>query len=324
MVEAGLSKRYGSVEAVSDVSFSVGDGQIVGLLGRSNGAGKTTIMRILAAFHYPTPSGDARVDGYSVASSPLEVRKLVGYVPENVPLYGDSKVGEYLEFVASARDLRGAKRRQRLEKTFSDCGIVDVLGKRIDELSKGYRQRVGIAQAILHEPRVLILDEPTTGLDPNQILEIRSLIRAFGENTTVILSTHILQEVEVLCPSVIIVHAGRIAAQGTIEELSSLAGGEGSSVVYEINVKGVAVPEAARRFAAIPGFVSASDIKALSPGAVSAVLTLSSAGCGDEGLVPELIFNWAITSGLTLLALNKRRGRLEDVFAKITAGKDAK
>ncbi len=219
MIEAAsLSKRYGAFEAVKGVSFRIEAGQIVGLLG-PNGAGKTSLMRILTCYHFPD-GGQARVDGHDVASEPQEVRRAVGYLPENSPLYPDMKVREYLGFIAEVRDFGGELRRRRLEWVVETCGLSAVYTRYIRRLSRGFRQRVGLAQAMLHDPPVLVLDEPTSGLDPNQIVEIRALIRGLGERKTVLLSTHILQEVEAVCGRVLIMNAGRLVAQGTVAEIA--------------------------------------------------------------------------------------------------------
>jgi ABC-2 type transport system ATP-binding protein len=219
MIEAAsLAKRYGAFEAVKGVSFRIEAGQIVGLLG-PNGAGKSSLMRILTCYHFPD-GGWARVDGHDVASEPRAVRRVVGYLPENSPAYPDMKVREYLGFLARVRELGGQEARLRLQWVVETCGLSAVYGRQIRRLSRGYRQRVGLAQAMLHDPPVLVLDEPTSGLDPNQIVEIRALIRGLGERKTVLLSTHILQEVEAVCGRVLIMNAGRLAAQGTVEEIA--------------------------------------------------------------------------------------------------------
>jgi ABC-2 type transport system ATP-binding protein len=219
MIEAAsLAKRYGAFEAVKDVSFRAEAGQIVGLLG-PNGAGKTSLMRILTCYHFPD-GGWARVDGHDVASKPQAVRRAIGYLPENAPAYPDMKVREYLGFIARVRDLGGETASRRLEWVVEACGLSAVCTRQIRRLSRGYRQRVGLAQAMLHDPPVLVLDEPTSGLDPNQIVEIRALIRGLGQRKTVLLSTHILQEVEAVCGRVLIMNAGRLAAQGTVEEIA--------------------------------------------------------------------------------------------------------
>jgi ABC-2 type transport system ATP-binding protein len=229
MIEASsLAKRYGAFEAVKDVSFRVEAGQIVGLLG-PNGAGKTSLMRILTCYHFPD-SGWARVDGHDVASEPQAVRRAIGYLPENAPAYPDMKVREYLRFIARVRDLGGEVAQRRLEWVVEACGLSAVYARQIRWLSRGYRQRVGLAQAMLHDPPVLVLDEPTSGLDPNQIVEIRALIRSLGQRKTVLLSTHILQEVEAVCGRVLIMNEGLLAAQGTAEEIARELGMQNASL----------------------------------------------------------------------------------------------
>ena len=219
MIEAAsLAKRYGAFEAVKGVSFRIEAGQIVGLLG-PNGAGKTSLMRILTCYHFPD-GGRARVDGHDVAGQPHLVRRSVGYLPEGSPLYPDMKVREYLGFMARVRELGREAARRRLGWVVETCGLAAVYTRDIRRLSRGYKQRVGLAQAILHDPPVLVLDEPTSGVDPNQILEIRALIRGLGERNPVLLSTHILQEVEAMCGKVLIMNAGKLAAQGTVEEIA--------------------------------------------------------------------------------------------------------
>ncbi len=212
-----LTKYYGPVAAIRDVSFSVDKGAIVGFLG-PNGAGKTTTMRILACF-MPASGGSARVAGYDVFEQSLEVRRRIGYLPENVPLYGDMSVGSYLDFVADAKGLGRADRRRRVGEVLTRCLIEDVRDRLIGRLSKGYRQRVGLAQALIADPEVLILDEPTIGLDPKQIIEIRSLIKSLAGAHTVILSTHILPEVSMVCEAGVIINRGRIVASGSLDRL---------------------------------------------------------------------------------------------------------
>ena len=212
-----LTKNYGLVTAIRDVSFSVAPGQIVGFLG-PNGAGKSTAMRILACF-MPASSGAARVAGYDVFRESMEVRRRIGYLPESVPLYTDMRVAPYLDFVAEVKGVPRAERRRKVADVMDRCLVTEVQNRLIGKLSKGYRQRVGLAQAIVSDPEVLILDEPTIGLDPKQITEIRSLIKALAGQHTVILSTHILPEVSILCDAVIIINKGAIVAQGPIEAL---------------------------------------------------------------------------------------------------------
>lgn len=219
-----LTKYYGDYAAVRDVSFDVPRGQIVGFLG-PNGAGKTTTMRILAGYLTAT-SGQAVIDGYDVFWNPVEVRRRIGYMPENCPLYQEMRVVEYLRFRAGIKGLHGGRRRQRVDYVVGRCWLGDVRRQLIGTLSKGYRQRVGLADALLAEPPVLILDEPTAGLDPTQIRASRDLIRELGQEHTILLSTHILPEVEMTCDQVIIIHRGRVAAAGPLQELESQAGEE--------------------------------------------------------------------------------------------------
>jgi ABC-2 type transport system ATP-binding protein len=212
-----LTKFYGSSRGINDVSFSVKQGEIMGFLG-PNGSGKTTTMRILACF-FPQTSGAARICGYDTLKNPLEVRQRLGYLPETVPLYLDMPVFSYLRFFAEVKGVARTKRKNKVDEVIQRCGITDVAHRIIGKLSKGYRQRVGIAQALLHDPEVLILDEPTIGLDPRQIIEIRNLIKSLGVKQTVILSTHILPEVSMTCDRVIIIHEGRLVAVDTPENL---------------------------------------------------------------------------------------------------------
>jgi ABC-2 type transport system ATP-binding protein len=212
-----LTKHYGPVTAIEGVSFGVDKGRIVGFLG-PNGAGKSTTMKILSCF-MPASSGSARVAGFDVFSQSLEVRRRIGYLPENAPLYADLSVAAYLDFVAEIKGVGRGARRGRVADVMDRCFISDMRNRMIGKLSKGYRQRVGLAQALLGDPDVLILDEPTIGLDPRQIAEIRALIRSLAGQHTVILSTHILPEVSMVCDGVIIINRGRIVAQGTESEL---------------------------------------------------------------------------------------------------------
>ena len=218
MIEVrNLTKQYGPVTAIQDVSFNVAPGDIVGFLG-PNGAGKSTTMRILACF-MPASSGVARVAGFDVFRESMQVRQRIGYLPESVPLYSDMRVAAYLDFVAEVKGVPRAQRKGRVAEAMERCQIADRRNWLIKNLSKGYRQRVGLAQAIVNDPAVLILDEPTIGLDPQQIAEIRALIKSLAGNHTVILSTHILPEVSMVCSSVIIINRGSIVAQGPIENL---------------------------------------------------------------------------------------------------------
>ena len=216
-----LTMHYGPVVALKDVSFEVKQGEIVGLLG-PNGAGKSTTMKILTTYLHPT-KGTAKVGGVDVIDDPLGVRKIIGYLPEILPLYMDMEVREYLAFVAQARGLGGTRLRERTEIVLDECGLRPMYRKVVRELSKGYKQRVRLAQALIHDPSIIILDEPTSGLDPHQILEIRHLIKSLAAGKTVIVSTHILQEVEATADRLVIINQGRIVGDGTLTELREKA-----------------------------------------------------------------------------------------------------
>ena len=314
MIEVrNLSKRYGNVEAVRDVSFSVGADQVLGFLG-PNGAGKTTIMKILTGFHFPS-SGAALVDGIPVDEDPVEVKKRIGYLPENVPLYGDLTVDEYLTFAADSRLMPPGARKAAIEASLAACGLAAYRSRKIETLSKGYRQRAGLAQAILHDPPILILDEPTTGLDPNQIIEIRSLIKELGKRKTVILSTHILQEVEAVCTQVLIINEGRIAAQGTAEEIAgTMKGGD----TWELVLKGAEQSVVLERLPLLGGDLSAVTADGGEGGTVRLSFFIP-AGGADEVPTGERIFDWAVSGGLKILGMSRKKLSLEDIFVKLTA-----
>jgi ABC-2 type transport system ATP-binding protein len=249
----GLCKSYGARPAIQDVSFQVARGEILGFLG-PNGAGKSTTMRILAGCLAPT-TGTARIAGYDIFEQSLEARRSLGYLPEQVPLYPEMGVEEYLLFAASLRmpDLRGLS--GRLEEVLARCGLVEVRGKLIGRLSRGYRQRVGLAQAILPNPPVLILDEPTVGLDPRQIIEVRELIRDLAGDHTVLLSTHILPEVSMLCTRVVIIDHGRVVAEDHPESLTGAMHG-GERLILEVEGPAAAIAE---RLRAVPGVASVQE-----------------------------------------------------------------
>ncbi len=218
----GLAKSYGPVKALKGISFSVGEGEVLGFLG-PNGAGKSTTLRILAGF-MPGDSGRVNVNGFDVGSESLAVRNSIGYLPEGVPLYPDMRVREYLKFRSRLKGIPRSQRKSRIEKSLEETRTGDVSGRMIGTLSRGYRQRVGLADALLGEPPVLILDEPTVGLDPEQVIQFRSMLREIGRNRTVILSTHILSEVELVCSSVVIISSGEIVASDTVSELKDSLG----------------------------------------------------------------------------------------------------
>ncbi|MDR1956634.1 MAG: ATP-binding cassette domain-containing protein [Treponema sp.] len=319
MIEVqGLTKRYGPVEAVRGVSFAVGTDQVLGFLG-PNGAGKTTIMKILTGYHFPS-AGTALVEGISVQEDPVAVKQRIGYLPESVPLYGDLTVDEYLSFIVCARLVPQNARKKAIQGSLAACGLEQVAGKRIETLSKGYKQRVGLAQAIIHDPPILILDEPTSGLDPNQIIEIRNLIKELGKRKTVILSTHILQEVEAVCSQVLIINEGRIAAQGKPEEIAGTLKGADT---WELTLKGAdeaGMREKIERLTRAGEDLSLGDLEAEASGVIRLRFTLGSGGQGIDG---ERIFDWAVSEGLKILRMNRKKLSLEDIFVKLTAEEGA-
>lgn len=232
-----LSKNYGSTQAIKDISFSVEKGSILGLLG-ANGAGKTTTMRILSGY-IPATTGKAIIDGFEVHENPLAVRERIGYLPENPPLYPEMTVTEYLDFVGKIKNIPRCDRTSSLKKAIELCQIEDRANSIIGKLSKGYRQRVGIAQAIIHDPPVIILDEPTVGLDPRQIIEVRNLIKSLAKEKTIILSTHILPEVTMTCDTVTIINQGMVIATGKTEELLQQLNNKGYHLEVEGEVNGL-------------------------------------------------------------------------------------
>ena len=336
-----VSKRYGAFEAVRDVSFTVDGEQVLGFLG-PNGAGKTTMMKMLSGCHFPS-CGLVKIDGISVEDDPVEIKKRTGYLPENNPLYADLSPEEYLRFIASARLIPKKERRQAIDAAIAACGLDGHRNRRIETLSKGYRQRLGLAQAIVHDPDILILDEPTSGLDPNQIIEIRSLIRELGKRKTVILSTHILQEVEAVCSRVLILNDGRIAAQGSPEEIGRSMNSMDFEArdTWELYIK-TAGPE--QELAAdIRDYLAglgreAGEIRseAVENGIVRLSFALPAIGNTGNGREPagnragenpsrvyaadgELIFDWAVSRGYKILGMSRKKMSLEDIFVELTA-----
>ena len=300
MVEVkDLTKYYGSVLAVDNVSFKVEKGEVIGFLG-PNGAGKTTTLRIITGF-IPQTSGEVYVNGVPVSEENTETKEYIGYLPENNPLYEHLLAKEYLGFIA---DVRGIKNKEeRIGYVSEKCGITDVLNRFIGELSKGYRQRVGLAAALLHDPEILILDEPTSGLDPNQVAEIRNLIKELEKDKTVIISTHILQEVEALSTRVIIIHKGRIVADDKIENLSSLVEGK-DLLTLKIKKDGK------------------DPLKILSHlgnvGTIKEDAQEMEVSIESEGDIREEVFKQCANNGIILLEMSRRRRSLEEIFRELT------
>ena len=303
-----LTKRYGPVTAIHDVSFSVDKGRIVGFLG-PNGAGKSTTMKILSCF-MPATGGTARVAGYDVFSQSLEVRRRIGYLPENAPLYPDLSVSSYLDFVAEIKGVGRAERRGRVADVMERCFITDMQNRLIGKLSKGYRQRVGLAQALLGDPEVLILDEPTIGLDPKQIAEIRALIRSLAGQHTVILSTHILPEVSMVCDGIVIINHGRIVAQGTESELVQQVFPTARIEVRVTNASG----DVGGALRAVPGVVAVEPLAARD-GSVGFVVE-SERDRDVRGDLVRLVTgkNWSLQE------LHQVGMSLEEVFIRVVAG----
>lgn len=293
-----ITKLYGKQKALNEVSFEVNSGEIIGFLG-PNGAGKSTMMKILTCF-IPQTSGKAYVCGYDVEEESLNVRRNVGYLPEHNPLYHDMYVKEYLEFVGGLHKITNMK--TRISEMIEVTGLQVEQRKKIGALSKGYRQRVGLAQALIHDPKVLILDEPTTGLDPNQLAEIRQLIITIGKQKTVMLSTHIMQEVEAMCSRVIIINKGEIVADDTTGNLQQISG---NSDVIVVEFDRVISDDLLKN---LTGVLTVKNPK----GNTWIIETAS-----ETDIRPE-IFKLAVQQGLTVLAMSKEEKRLEEVFKQFT------
>jgi len=312
MIEVtGLTRRFGARDAVVDVSFRVGVGEIVGFLG-PNGAGKTTTLRMLTGYLPPT-SGSARVAGFDVESHSLEVRSRIGYLPESVPLYRDLTVAAYLDFVATLKGVPRAERRRRADGVCEACGLGEVFGRRIGTLSRGYRQRVGLAQALVNDPEVLFLDEPTVGLDPRQIVEIRELIRGLAGRRTVILSTHILPEVSLLCRRVLIIHRGRLISDGPPDELRSRAAGSGQ-VDLEVRAERPALDAALHGLAGVESYEVRSD-----GDGILRVRVSPRAGSDPR----EEIAAALARAGLGLRSISLTAASLEDVFVQLVTREES-
>ena len=311
-----LTKMFGSLTALDRVSFDVRKGEVVGFLG-PNGAGKSTTMRILTCFISPT-AGTAKIHGFDVFEQPLQVREKLGYLPQRAPLYPEMTVWSYLEFCASMRGLDKSDFKRRLRKAVEVCGIAQVLGKDIRTLSHGYRQRVGLAQALIHDPPILILDEPTSDLDPNEKAEVISYIREIGKERTVLLSTHNLSEVETACARAIIVSKGRLVADGTLDDIRAKSG----SVRYVVSVHeqrvlsdGKSPPKAAEVLKALEAIKGVSTVKEVPSDERAHSFVITSER--DVDIRPE-IFQLMVEKGWLLIELHLDAQSLGDVFRDLT------
>ena len=307
MIEVNkLTKRYAGQSAISDVSFAVQRGEIVGLLG-PNGAGKSTTMRILSGFLAAT-SGTVRIAGFDIFHHSRDVRRLIGYMPENNPLHPEMRVREYLKFRARLKGLSWRNSRARTDLVLEQCGLADVSRRIIGQLSKGYRQRVGLADALVHEPQLIILDEPTIGLDPNQIRAVRQLIKALGSAHTVLISTHILPEAEMTCNRVLIMYEGRVLAADTPENLQRLMSSN-SQVIAEIAAPQTELNETFSQLPEVEHF----DVSAAEGDYLRCALTPRD-GCD---LRPQ-IFSLVRDKGWALRELTRSRHSLEDIYVQVT------
>ena len=308
MIEVnGLSKRFDTGLAVDDLSFSIRPGEVLGFLG-PNGAGKSTTMKMITGFLRPT-SGVVRINGFDVQSHPLQAKRQIGYLPEGAPGYGEMTVLQFLEFIADIRGLKGQEREKRLHFVIRDVHLRDVLLQKIDTLSKGYRRRAGLAQAILHDPKVLILDEPTDGLDPNQKHEVRHLIRGMSGDKIIVISTHILEEVEAVCTRAMIIGHGRLLADATPEQLAARSPYHGAVTLSLVKIDGVpAQIEALPEVAAVQVNEQGRKITALPK---------------DGAVLLPIIGQLIEQQGWQVDSLYQQRGRLDEVFRKITGGAEA-
>ncbi|RLD10196.1 MAG: ABC transporter ATP-binding protein [Chlamydiae bacterium] len=301
-----LVKRYGEIRAVDDTTFTVKKGEIVGLLG-PNGAGKTTTMRIITCF-MPATSGSVTVAGYDVFSQSLEVRRHIGYMPENVPLYPEMRINEYLRFRAKLKGLRGQEITNRVAKVIDACDLGHQHKRIIEQLSKGNRQRVGLADALVGNPELLILDEPTIGLDPNQVRKVRELIREIGRDRTVVLSTHILSEVEMICKKVIIMYNGKIAAQDSVADI---CGGTKKQYICEVKTSPQKLKETVESIQLATNIIS----EPLKDGWAKVVMH----SLKDTVDLREQIFNVINQKGWTIRELDVKSPTLEETFVNITS-----
>ena len=309
MIEVeNVSKLFGNFRAVDGISFSIQTGEIVGLLG-PNGAGKTTTMRMISGFLEPD-SGTVKIDGLDVLKNPVETKRKIGYMPESAPMYSDMIVADYLKYIA---EIEGQNPAEKCRELAEVCGLKEVMHKNIGELSRGNRQRVGLAHALMGNPEILILDEPTSGLDPNQVLEVRSLIKQFGKTHTVIISTHILSEVEMLCGRVIIISGGKKIADSPTEELREHFG---NSSEVQLCVSGASAEDAEKIFRGINGVSKIHS--SLNDGKIEFRISVEK----NIEVRPELA-KACVQNGLELFEMQQKKNSLEDVFRSLTSAHDS-
>lgn len=317
MIEVShLSRQFGTFRAVDDVSFSIPTGQIVALLG-PNGAGKTTTMRMICGFLGAT-SGSVKIDGKDITEDPVQAKSKIGYMPESAPLYSDMIVEDYLNYVAQMQNVDAAQKVPALCQT---CGLKEVMHKNISELSRGYRQRVGLAHALMNDPEILVLDEPTSGLDPNQIEDVRSLIKEIGKTRTVIISTHILGEVETLCPRVIIISKGKLVADSPTNELRERVG---NSLSLNLTLGGAGISDAQKVLSKIDGVCGVTKVETAEKIKGERKLCSLRLSVKENAEVRKEIFEAAVKNKWTIYEMGVQKNSLEDVFHALTQGKEEK
>lgn len=305
MIEVShVSRNFGDFRAVNDVSFSIPTGQIVGLLG-PNGAGKTTTMRMITGFLSPT-SGTVKIDGIDICENPVEAKKKIGYMPESAPLYGEMIVEDYLRYIAQ---IYGQNPEEKVPLLCNECGLKEVMSKNISELSRGNRQRVALAHALMNDPEILILDEPTSGLDPNQVEDVRAIIREIGKTRTVIVSTHILSEVETICSRAIIISGGKLVADSSIENLKNSIGSTTSVFVGFGGIDGKTAVEIAKEISG----VSNVSVNPKEDGLSELVISIK----GEDEIRPQLVKK-LVEKGCDIYEMAIQKNTLEDVFHTLT------
>ena len=302
-----LVKDYGSLRAVNNINFKINEGEILGFLG-PNGAGKSTTLKMITCYLTPT-DGNIQINDYNVFEHSKEIRKMIGYLPEHNPLYLEMTVYDYLKFVSEVREIQESDFKKVLTKNIKKCGLSEVISRPIKNLSKGYRQRVGIAQAIIHDPKILILDEPTSGLDPNQIIEIRELIKELGKEKTLVISSHILQEVQAVCDRIVIINKGKIVGQGTTEELRT-----SHEPRAKLNLELIAPEE------------GIETLRKEMPGITVQILSIEGDNIKLELSYPQAVdyrkdvYNFIKKQDWTILEMQRHISSLEDVFRNLTGG----